>query len=75
MLEFDTVLHPDWVIPIAPRRQVLTAHSLGLKAGQIAAIAPREEARLFTANEHITCLLYTSPSPRDGLLSRMPSSA
>ena len=23
----------------------------------------------------IACLLYTSPSPRDGLLSRMPSSA
>ena len=23
----------------------------------------------------ILCLLYTSPSPRDGLLSRMPSSA
>ena len=28
------------------------------------------------AEEHgISCLLYTSPSPRDGLLSRMPSSA
>ena len=29
------------------------------------------------ANSHhfFTCLLYTSPSPRDGLLSRMPSSA
>ena len=27
-------------------------------------------------NEHFSrCLLYTSPSPRDGLLSRMPSSA
>ena len=27
-------------------------------------------------NRHkIFCLLYTSPSPRDGLLSRMPSSA
>ena len=25
--------------------------------------------------ETFTCLLYTSPSPRDGLLSRMPSSA
>ena len=25
--------------------------------------------------EIIACLLYTSPSPRDGLLSRMPSSA
>ena len=24
---------------------------------------------------YCTCLLYTSPSPRDGLLSRMPSSA
>ena len=24
---------------------------------------------------YVTCLLYTSPSPRDGLLSRMPSSA
>ena len=24
---------------------------------------------------NIICLLYTSPSPRDGLLSRMPSSA
>ena len=26
-------------------------------------------------NRRNTCLLYTSPSPRDGLLSRMPSSA
>ena len=26
-------------------------------------------------NDCQTCLLYTSPSPRDGLLSRMPSSA
>ena len=26
-------------------------------------------------NAYFPCLLYTSPSPRDGLLSRMPSSA
>ena len=26
-------------------------------------------------NADMGCLLYTSPSPRDGLLSRMPSSA
>ena len=25
--------------------------------------------------QFLSCLLYTSPSPRDGLLSRMPSSA
>ena len=31
---------------------------------------------LLPDNHHLTaCLLYTSPSPRDGLLSRMPSSA
>ena len=29
----------------------------------------------FALDKHDTCLLYTSPSPRDGLLSRMPSSA
>ena len=26
-------------------------------------------------DQYTLCLLYTSPSPRDGLLSRMPSSA
>ena len=26
-------------------------------------------------DQYNNCLLYTSPSPRDGLLSRMPSSA
>ena len=29
----------------------------------------------FALNVNTDCLLYTSPSPRDGLLSRMPSSA
>ena len=34
------------------------------------------EAAILTAREQQPfCLLYTSPSPRDGLLSRMPSSA
>ena len=31
--------------------------------------------KYFDVNNNIICLLYTSPSPRDGLLSRMPSSA
>jgi len=30
---------------------------------------------LDTLEKMVFCLLYTSPSPRDGLLSRMPSSA
>ena len=35
-------------------------------------------ARFYTSGTEYAgflCLLYTSPSPRDGLLSRMPSSA
>ena len=31
--------------------------------------------RLRSTGSRLPCLLYTSPSPRDGLLSRMPSSA
>ena len=33
------------------------------------------EARANAQRAQGPCLLYTSPSPRDGLLSRMPSSA
>ena len=32
-------------------------------------------AEKVTSPKNYICLLYTSPSPRDGLLSRMPSSA
>ena len=36
----------------------------------------REFDQLVSSGEQVAiCLLYTSPSPRDGLLSRMPSSA
>ena len=34
-----------------------------------------ELALVTDADRFRHCLLYTSPSPRDGLLSRMPSSA
>ena len=37
--------------------------------------APDANARAGMARTFQICLLYTSPSPRDGLLSRMPSSA
>ena len=33
------------------------------------------DPELELAIHRMSCLLYTSPSPRDGLLSRMPSSA
>ena len=34
-----------------------------------------ENVQILKDSGHKVCLLYTSPSPRDGLLSRMPSSA
>ena len=34
-----------------------------------------KEGQETAVEKHNICLLYTSPSPRDGLLSRMPSSA
>ena len=51
------------VSPRAPLLHMLTAVAKEVSAN-IAATAYIE-----------SCLLYTSPSPRDGLLSRMPSSA
>ena len=39
------------------------------------ALDKRVENVNITDVQELRCLLYTSPSPRDGLLSRMPSSA
>ena len=38
-------------------------------------VAQREAIHMKADADNPPCLLYTSPSPRDGLLSRMPSSA
>ena len=44
-------------------------------AAMLVSLIPAMRAYWFSINDGMTCLLYTSPSPRDGLLSRMPSSA
>ena len=48
--------------------EFITAHKLDFIDGNIVKYAVRRK-------NGESCLLYTSPSPRDGLLSRMPSSA
>ena len=40
----------------------------------VAGFTPRSEVEARAAERYV-CLLYTSPSPRDATLSRMPSSA
>ena len=64
-----------------------TQHAIALANGTVALeialqaldIGPGDDVivspRTFLASISSICLLYTSPSPRDGLLSRMPSSA
>ena len=61
---------------------VLGSVAIGILAGLVspdgrALISPDARALLMigVCGGYTTCLLYTSPSPRDGLLSRMPSSA
>ena len=53
------------VLTISQVRQVLLGHT--------DLVFPLYSATCVCSTK--TCLLYTSPSPRDGLLSRMPSSA
>ena len=41
----------------------------------LALVGPVAKLKIGYIGHANNCLLYTSPSPRDGLLSRMPSSA
>ena len=50
----------------------LFAPFYGRRGTQLLDVCSAEIAALVMS---LPCLLYTSPSPRDGLLSRMPSSA
>ena len=52
-----------------------TGADVAIKAAQTAYAAVADQAKQYVPDQTKDCLLYTSPSPRDGLLSRMPSSA
>ena len=58
-----------WLHAHAPAGAKLTGDTRRLQPGDVFFAYVLGNERL------ATCLLYTSPSPRDGLLSRMPSSA
>ena len=48
---------------------------VGTLNGRIKVYVDPYSANVADKHFYVSCLLYTSPSPRDGLLSRMPSSA
>ena len=70
MLDVAKVTPKDYVMDLGSGdgRTVITAAKRGAKAQGI-------EYNPDMVDLSKRCLLYTSPSPRDGLLSRMPSSA
>ena len=69
-----------WLVtPGNPLKENGNLHELGarMQAARDVASDSRIEVSCLESviRTRYTCLLYTSPSPRDGLLSRMPSSA
>src|SRR5680860_570267 len=71
VLSFVFKDHPHGPLPDFTWIPLLCVHdSILSKVG----VSGKPEAVHSPASGH-PCLLYTSPSPRDGLLSRMPSSA
>ncbi|MEH6585969.1 MAG: TRZ/ATZ family hydrolase [Halioglobus sp.] len=49
----DTLLHPDWIVPVVPRGVVLEKHSLAITGGRISHILPRAQARDLEAIEEL----------------------
>ena len=56
-----------------PLYKIVGINTSGASSEQLKRLEPVFQNHNHT--RHFGCLLYTSPSPRDGLLSRMPSSA
>ena len=63
------IMGEDWDEDTIPRKSQIFERVIDAVAGQL------NKAGFKVIDETMACLLYTSPSPRDGLLSRMPSSA
>ena len=86
-IQDGSVLHSDLGQPLTVGQNVTVGHQVmlhGCTIGDESLIgigavvlngARIGKNCLVGAGSLVTCLLYTSPSPRDGLLSRMPSSA
>ncbi|MFW9606613.1 MAG: TRZ/ATZ family hydrolase [Pseudomonas sp.] len=47
----DLLLLPEWIVPVEPAGVVLREHALGIRNGQIALLAPRQQALAVAAKE------------------------
>ena len=71
LLNLGIGIHNDWPVPC----HWLADGSARDKQKSQAVVTGRDHHFIAAAEEHQSCLLYTSPSPRDQRGSRMPSSA
>ena len=72
-IHFEQV-HPSFFKVLVTKHPSLTQTDLRHSAYMRMKLSTKEIARLLNISP-TSCLLYTSPSPRDATLSRMPSSA
>ena len=79
MVKIGKIELPEFPLLLAPMEDVSDPPFRALCKEQGADVVYTEfissEGLISPSLEINSCLLYTSPSPRDGLLSRMPSSA
>ena len=83
LMQYQKVSHVQTENTKIPQPPVQTGvarhveHAQACNANRFLAVAERAKAEenIAISRPNGNCLLYTSPSPRDGLLSRMPSSA
>ena len=68
-------LKPENLTALAQELRQEVINAVSVTGGHLGAGLGVVELTIALHYVYQTCLLYTSPSPRDGLLSRMPSSA
>src|SRR5665647_398009 len=71
---FMSALTPKQAIELYTVREILEGFAARLAISNVDEKTIKKMTKCLE-EQYKVCLLYTSPSPRDGLLSRMPSSA
>ena len=71
----ESVIAPDHKLRGCAHNQGCYDELMEIREHVLEYLKTLREVTHHTNPDESDCLLYTSPSPRDGLLSRMPSSA
>ena len=73
--DLRTCLHWRLMPTLSSLRDAQLCNALAADSGRCFDVQLKIDTGMARLGCSLSCLLYTSPSPRDGLLSRMPSSA